>query len=276
MKIGKKEIGEGQKTFIIAEIGINHGGDLKMARDLIKKAAHCGADAVKMQTYITEKRVRRDSPVYKVLKKCELGTEEHRKIFKVAAEEGIILFSTPFDDESIDLLVKLGVPAIKIASFDIVNFKLLRKAVQTKIPLIVSTGMANKSEVDKAVELFKKNSAKYCLLHCISAYPARREDANLNVIKTLKKNYACPVGYSDHTLGIRVPVLAVAAGAAIIEKHFTLDKNLEGPDHKMSADPKDLTEMIVEIREVDKILGSGEIKFFAVEKDTLPYRRFSQ
>lgn len=276
MKIGKKEIREGEKTFIVAEIGINHGGDLKTARGLIRKASHCGADAVKMQTYLTEKRVSQNSPIYKLLKKCELGPKEHQELFKVAVEEGIILFSTPFDDESVDLLVKLGAPAIKIASFDIVNFRLLKKVVQTKIPLIISTGMANKEEVNKAVELLEGNNTEYCLLHCISAYPAKKEDANLNVIKTLKKNYDCPIGYSDHTLGIKVPVLAVAAGATVIEKHFTLDKNLEGPDHKMSADPKDLIKMVTEIREVEKILGASEVKFFAAEKETLPYRRFSQ
>ncbi len=276
MRIGKRKIGEGEKTFIIAEIGINHGGDLKLARELIKKASYCGADAVKMQTYLTEKRVSKNNPIYELLKKCELGTEEHQELFEVAAGEGIILFSTPFDDESVDLLVKFGVKAIKIASFDIVNFELLRKVVQTKIPLIVSTGMANKGEVDKAVELFAGNNTKYCLLHCISAYPTKKEDANLNVIKTLKKNYDCPIGYSDHTLGIKVPILAVSAGAAIIEKHFTLDKNLQGPDHQMSADPEDLVKMISEIREVEKILGSKEIRTTEAEEKFTSLKRITE
>lgn len=276
IKIEDKIIGENRPTFIIAEAGINHGGKVDVARELIIAASKCGADAVKFQTYKTEKRVSHDSPIFDLLKNCELSRADHQELIKVAKEHNIIFFSTPFDEESIMLLIDLGVPAIKIASFDIVNFKLLKNAAGVGVPLIASTGMANKEEVDKAVELFEKNSVEYCLLHCISAYPANEEDANLNVIKTIKGKYNCPIGYSDHTLGIKVPVLAVAVGATIIEKHFTLDKNLEGPDHKMSADPSDLTEMIVRVRNIEKILGSNEIKLFEAEKGTMPYRRITK
>ncbi len=230
---------------------------------------------MKFQTYNTEERVGPDSPIFDLLKNCELSREDHQELIKVAKKHNVIFFSTPFDEKSIELLIDLGVPAIKIASFDIVNLKLLKNAASVGVPLIVSTGMANKDEVDKAVELFENNNVEYCLLHCISAYPANEKDANLSVIKTLEKNYNSPVGYSDHTLGIRVPVLAVTAGATIIEKHFTLDKSWEGPDHKMSADPNDMTEMVLEIRKIEEILGSNEIRFVDSEKGTVPYRRIT-
>lgn len=275
IKIGNKIVGDDMSTFIIAEIGINHGGKLEVAKELIVAASKCGVDAVKFQTYKTEERVSHNSPFFDLLKNCELNREGHQELIKVAQKHNVIFFSTPFDEESIKLLIDLGVPAIKIASFDIVNLKLLRKTVTVGLPLIVSTGMANKYEVDKAVELFEENGVAYCLLHCISAYPTNAEDANLNVIKTLKKNYNCPIGYSDHTLGIRIPVLAVATGAVIIEKHFTLDKDWEGPDHKMSADPNDMKKMVLEIRKIERILGSNEIKFFKAEEGTLPYRRIN-
>jgi len=275
VKIGNKIIGEGMPTFIVAEAGINHGGKLEVAKELVIAASKCGVDAVKFQTYKTEERVGHNSPIFDLLKNCELSREDHQKLMEVAREHNVIFFSTPFDEKSIELLIDLGISAIKVASFDIVNLKLLRNAASVGVPLIVSTGMANKDEVDKAVELFEKNSVEYCLLHCISAYPTNEEDASLNVIQTLKKNYNCPIGYSDHTLGIRVPILAVATGATIIEKHFTLDKNWEGPDHKMSADANDLTGMVLEIRKIEKILGSNKIRFFEAEKATLPYRRIN-
>jgi len=276
IKIGDKMIGGNMPTFIIAEVGINHGGNFEEAKELIIVASKCGADAVKFQTYNTSKRVAADSPIFELLKNCELNKENHRELINVAKENNIIFFSTPFDEESANFLLHLGIPAVKIASFDIVNYKLLNSVIQSKVPLIVSTGMANKAEVDRVVEFFEKNNAEYCLLHCVSAYPTKEDDANLSVIRTMGEIYNCPIGYSDHTLGIKVPVMAVAVGASIIEKHFTLDKKADGPDHKMSADPHDLKEMILNIRNTEKILGSNDIKLFEAEKDTLQYRRITE
>lgn len=273
IKIGERLIGRGRPAFIVAEAGINHQGKLEAAKKLIIAAARCGADAVKFQTYRAEKRVAPDSPIFALLKECELGEESHRQLIKVAKEHNIIFFSTPFDEGSVDLLFSLGVPALKIASFDIVNLRLLAYAAGKGLPLIVSTGMADKIEIDKAIGVMDRFNLKYCLLHCISTYPTRDEEANLNVIKSLLDSYDCPVGYSDHTLGVEAPVMAVLCGASIIEKHFTLDKNLAGPDHKLSADPSELRRMAEEIRRVEKILGSSEIKAFESEKPTLVYRR---
>ncbi|MBI4550197.1 MAG: N-acetylneuraminate synthase family protein [Candidatus Omnitrophica bacterium] len=273
---GGRTIGANSPVFVIAEAGINHNGDLKLAERLILEAKKNGADAVKFQTYITEKRVAKDSPIFGILKQCELSYSAQEKLFRLAREEGILFFSTPFDEESADFLAGLGTVLIKIASFDIVNLKLLRHVASKKIPLIVSRGMTNETEVDAAVSLFKREATAFALLHCISSYPNREEDANLRVIGTLKERYGCVVGYSDHTLGIRVPVLSVAAGAAVIEKHFTLDRAMEGPDHGISCDPAMLGEMVREIRRTETILGAGDIKTYEAEKPILVYRRVTR
>ncbi len=273
--IGNRTIGENQKTFIIAEVGINHNGELEKAKRLIHSAKEVGADAVKFQTYITEKRVPIDSPVYAILKKCELSENKTKELIEFAKKEGITFFSTPFDEESVKLLNENNVPLMKIASFDIVNGKLLEVVAKTGIPTIISRGMATIEEINTALNYFKANNTEYALLHCMSTYPVNHIDANLNIIKELKKLYKCPVGYSDHTIGIEVASLSVAVGANIIEKHFTLDINDEGPDHKLSADPNTLKELVEHVRKIETILGSNEIKTYLVEKDTLQYRRKS-
>lgn len=275
ISIGNRTIGENQKTFIIAEVGINHNGEVEKAKGLIHSAKEAGADAVKFQTYITEKRVPIDSPIYDILKKCELSENKTKELIEFAKKEGTIFFSTPFDEESVNLLIENNVSLMKIASFDIVNSKLLEVVAKTGIPTIISRGMANLEEINTALNYFKANDTEYALLHCISAYPVNHTDANLNVIKELKKLYNCPVGYSDHTLGIEVASLSVAVGANIIEKHFTLDINDEGPDHKLSADPNMFKELVENIRKIETILGSNEIKTYECEKDILQYRRKS-
>lgn len=230
---------------------------------------------MKFQTYITEQRVPKTNPLFSILKTCELDREATQELIKIANQHNLIFFSTPFDNTSIDLLVEIQVPLLKVASFDIVNHRLLEKMANTHVPVIISRGMTNQQEINCALKIFDTHQTPYALLHCISAYPTVPVDANLNVIKSLKQIYHCPIGYSDHTLGTRVPVLSVAAGACIVEKHFTLDKTLEGPDHRLSADPDDLRQMVAEIREVEQILGSGEIRLLDTEKTTLIYRRKS-
>lgn len=273
VRIGQREMGDGLPTFVVAEVGINHGGNVETAKRLIEAAAKSGAEAVKFQTYRTEKRVARGSPIFDILKKCELGEAAHRELARTARDAGITFFSTPFDPESVELLESLDVPAYKIASFDIVNLSLIRSAAAKGRPLIVSRGMASVAEIDRAIAVMETARATYVLLHCVSAYPLKPEDANLRIIATLKRRYACPVGYSDHTIGVEVPVLAVAAGACAIEKHFTLDRNTPGPDHALSADPKGLATMVERIRALEPILGLGEIRRLEAEQAIVPYRR---
>lgn len=273
--IGKRDIGPGRPTFIVAEVGVNHGGNMETARKLVEKAAECGADAVKFQTYITEKRVPKDSPLFDVLKKSELGKDEHRELAELARKRGLMFFSTPFDEESVDILFDLGVQVYKIPSFYITHKTLLRYIASKGLPVIVSRGMANKNEIDDAVGLLREAEVDFALLHCVSSYPTKPADANLAVMSSLRKAFGCVVGYSDHTIGVKVPLYAIAAGASIIEKHFTLDKNQEGPDHKLSADPADLSKIVSGAREIEKIMGSGRIEMIEAEKPILPYKRFS-
>lgn len=264
-----------QKTFVIAEGGINHNGDLDTALRMVDAAKAAGASAIKFQTYVTEKRVPADSPIYAILKQCELSHDQQKKIKEHADKTGIVFFSTPFDAESVRFLAGMKVQLMKIASFDIVNRKLLEAVAATEIPSIISRGMADTKEIDAALAIFKGHGTEYALLHCVSAYPAPKEAVNLAAIRTLIGKYDCPVGYSDHTLDLDASVYAVAMGARIIEKHFTLDRQQEGPDHKMSADPAALKQLCEKIREVEAMLGSGEIKSLPVEEGTRIYRRKS-
>lgn len=266
-------IGRGEKTFIIAEAGINHNGDAQTALKLVDAAKASGASAVKFQTYTTEKRVATDSPIFAGLKKCELSYDDQKKIKEYADSIGMMWFSTPFDPEAAEFLKGLGVPLMKIASFDIVNKVLLEAVAKTGIPTIMSRGMASEEEIDTAVKIFEKHGTELAILHCISAYPAPKDSANLNAIQTLLNKYSCPIGYSDHTLGPEACVYAVALGARIIEKHFTLDKNQQGADHSMSADGADLKILCEKIRECESMLGSGELKSLPAEEGIRIYRR---
>ncbi len=272
MIIGTRQIGEGQPTYVIAEIGINHDGNMDTARRLIQAAKEAGADAAKFQTYITEKRVAKDSPIFGILKQCELSFDRQRELAGLARQLGIDFFSTPFDEESVDFLASLKVPAFKIASFDIVNAKLLRKVLAARKPVIVSTGMADDAEVRHALSLAQKAGAPIALLHCISSYPTPAKDAHLKAISGLRK-FGCPVGYSDHTLGIEAAVLSVAAGACIVEKHFTLDRAAKGPDHALSCDPQDMRLMVQRMRGAEEMMGKADIVLHDVEKPILQYRR---
>ncbi len=273
IQAGNKTIGEKEPVFIIAEAGINHNGDMKLARQLVTEAKNSGADAIKFQTYLTEKRVPKDSPIFGILKQCELSFENQRELSKFAAEQGILFFSTPFDTESADFLADIKVPLLKIASFDIVNKKLVQRAAEKKIPMIVSRGMASEAEIAAAVDIMNRAGVDFVLLHCMSCYPNLEKNANLAVMASLRERFNCLTGYSDHTLGIRVPVLSAAAGAVAVEKHFTLDTKMAGPDHTLSCDPKMMKDMVSQIREVEEILGQGEIRLYEVEKPIVQYRR---
>lgn len=276
IEIDGRKIGEGEEVFVIAEIGLNHNGDFETAKRLIDEARKAGASAVKFQTYITEKRVPKDSPIFGILKECELDFDKQKELFRYADDTGITIFSTPFDDESVDFLASIGAPCYKIASFDIVNKNLLKKVAACGKPSIVSRGMATMEEIDTAVEILTGSGSKIALLHCVSAYPVPKEASlNLYTINALKERYHCPVGFSDHTLGIDAAAYAVAAGASIIEKHFTLSRKAKGPDHALSVEPSELKGLIDNARWVNGMMGEKVWASVEAEKDILQFRRVS-
>ncbi|MBI3336766.1 N-acetylneuraminate synthase family protein [Candidatus Peregrinibacteria bacterium] len=265
---------EQNNVFVIAEIGINHSGNMEKARALIREAANVKADGVKLQTYITEKRVPKDSPIFDILKKCELSFEQQAILFKEAKEQSVVLFSTPFDEESVDFLEEMDVPCFKIASFDIVNQKLLQYIAAKGRPVLCSRGMANREEIDRALATFRTQKTPHALLHCISAYPvASLSDLHLRTIPVLKERYHCPIGYSDHSKGIEAAPIAVAAGAVIIEKHFMLESDADAPDAPVSLIPQKFQEMVLSIRHISEMLGNSVWGATEAEKGTLQFRR---
>ena len=261
------------KTLIIAEAGENHNGSLELAYDLIDKAIEAGVDIVKFQTgkpeLVTSKysamaeyqkeNIGVDESQLEMLKKIMLPFEAFEKLKKYCDEKGIEFLSTPFDLESVDLLHGIGMKTWKIPSGEITNLPLLIKIASLHEPIILSTGMSNMDEVKDAVKLLQDNGAgEITLLHCTTEYPAPYADVNLKAMETMRKETGLNVGYSDHTRGIEIPVAAVAMGATVIEKHFTVDRNMEGPDHKASLEPDELKRMVVSIRNVEKAIGNGD------------------
>lgn len=275
--------------FIIAEAGVNHNGDINIAKKLIDAAVEAGVDAVKFQTFKAENLVTKDAPKAKyqkettgsgnqfdMLKKLELSLEDHSTLKSYCESKGVMFISTPFDFESVDLLENVGMPLYKISSGDLTNIPLLKYIAKFNKPIIISTGMANLGEVENAIEAVKScGNNDITLLHCTSNYPTVYEDVNLNAMLTMKNSFKLPVGYSDHTLGIEIPIAAVAIGATVIEKHFTLDKNLEGPDHRASLEPKELKNMVQSIRNIEMSFGNGIKKCNKSEESTKKVARKS-
>lgn len=272
LTIGKKELGSQHPCFIIAEAGVNHNGNTALAKKLIDAAIEAGADAVKFQTFKAENIVTPTAEKadyqkhttgagesqYEMIKKLELSETDFRDLSDYATEAGIIFLSTPFDEESVDLLDQIGVPAFKVPSGEITNFPLLKKIAQKSKPIILSTGMATLGEVEEALNYLKKHGAEeIVLLHCTTSYPAPVASVNLCVMETLRYAFQVPVGYSDHTEGITIPIAAATMGACVIEKHFTLDRTLPGPDHKASLEPRELTAMVKAVRDVELARGNG-------------------
>ncbi|TGL61544.1 N-acetylneuraminate synthase family protein [Leptospira sarikeiensis] len=245
-RVGEKwEIGRDSAPFIIAEIGLNHNADLELGKRTIQAAKKAGADAVKFQTYQTGNFLDVKNPKAKVLvdifQTYELSEKLHIEFKKTAEQEGLFFFSTPLDTGSVDLLVSIGVKALKIASGDIVNKQLLQKSASTGLPLFLSSGAAEGFEVIRALEFLEAEKVKdLVLFHCVSLYPTPPEKANLETIEYYKNIFQGPVGFSDHTAGSLAGALAVSLGASVLEKHFTLDKALPGPDHTISVDPDEL------------------------------------
>ncbi|MEW6600341.1 MAG: N-acetylneuraminate synthase [Nitrospirota bacterium] len=265
------------RVFIIAEAGVNHNGSIETARRLIDEAAMAGADAVKFQTFRAEEIVTRtsekadyqirntgkDESQYSMLKKLELPESGIRELFYYCREKNITFISTPFDEDSADFLDGLGMTIFKVPSGEITNRGLIKHIAARKKPVMLSTGMSYIEEVGKAVAWINEamgitgNNKLLTLLHCVSNYPADVDDVNLRAMETMRNAFGLPVGYSDHTRGIDIPVAAAAMGAAVIEKHFTLDRTMAGPDHKASLEPQELREMVMAIRNVERAIGDG-------------------
>jgi len=270
IKLGDKTIGDGYPTYVVAEIGLNHNGSLKTAIDLVNKAKESGANAVKFQKRNLKalykedilKDPNKDSQatvyLFDIFKRFELSKSDLKKIKKYCDKIGITFFCTPFDLVSADLLEELNVPFYKVSSADLTNMVLISKLVSFKKPMILSTGMSEISEIDYTVKFLKRKRATFALLHCIGSYPPSFKDINLKMIEVLKKRYGVPVGYSGHERGITISECAVALGANIIERHFTLDRSMEGPDHNISIEPEGLLKMVNRIRIVEEAIGTGE------------------
>lgn len=250
--IEKKEISRTSPPFLVAEIGLNHNNNLELGKRTIQAAARAGAHAVKFQTYKTEEFIDSSNSeskfLFDIFKQYELSEDFHIEFQRVAKDEGMIFFSTPLCESAVDLLVSLDVPVLKIASGDIVNKQLLNKVCSTQRPIFLSTGASRLFEVTRALEfLLQHNIKDLCLFHCVSMYPAPFEKMNLQTISFYQEIVSCPIGFSDHSSGSLASSIAVGLGACVIEKHFTLDKSLPGPDHSISLDPnewKQLSESI--------------------------------
>ncbi|MCL5062030.1 MAG: N-acetylneuraminate synthase [Nitrospirae bacterium] len=261
-------------TFIIAEAGVNHNGSIEIAKKMVDAAVEAGADAIKFQTFNAEKLVSRfaqkaeyqkrstgsGETQFEMLKKLELSVEEHKELIKHCKKKGIIFLSSPFDLNSIDFLNELGLKIFKIPSGEIINLPYLKKIGGLKKKVILSTGMADLGEIEDAMDILMDSGTSkedITVLHCTTEYPTLMEEANLRAMLAIRDAFKINVGYSDHTLGIEISIAAVALGAAVIEKHFTLDRNMPGPDHKASLEPQELNAMVKTIRNVEKAKGSG-------------------
>lgn len=290
LPIGSTLVGSGYPCFVIAEAGVNHNGSLDAALKLVDAAADAGACSVKFQTFEASKLVTKhaqkaeyqkqntgnnDSQL-EMLQQLELSHEEHRAVVAHCRHRGILFLSTPFDEESADFLNDLGVCAFKIPSGEVTNISFLKHVAQFGKPLIVSTGMCRIGEVETAVEALEAVGCRqFVLLHCVSNYPADPSDVNLRAMDTLAAAFQVPVGYSDHTLGLEVSLAAVARGACVIEKHFTLDRSLPGPDHAASLEPQELKQLVSGIRIIEQCLGTGRKAPAASELGTAAVARRS-
>lgn len=260
-------------VFIIAEAGVNHNGDIEIAKRLVDEAALAGADAIKFQTFKAESLVCKDArkadyqmttteqseSQFDMLKKLELTSEMHEQLIEYCTQKGIMFLSTPFDIDSIHYLVDCGINILKVPSGEITNYPYLREIGKTGKKVILSSGMSTLEEVQEAVNVLRNHgSGEITVLHCNTEYPTPYKDVNLLAMVTIRNELDVAVGYSDHTQGIEVPIAAAALGASVIEKHFTLDRNMEGPDHRASLEPWELQAMVRAIRNIEQALGDGQ------------------
>ena len=290
IRIGERPVGPGHPCLIIAEAGVNHNGDLALAREIVRAAKECGADAVKFQTFKAEEVATPEAPkaAYQListdpgesqlamLKRLELPEAAHEELFSLARSLGLLFLSTPYGGEAATMLDRLGVPAFKVASGQIVELSLLEHVARFGKPVILSTGLASLEEVVQAVETIRKaGNDQIVLLQTTTDYPADPREANLLAMDTMGRACSVSVGYSDHTPGIAVALAAAARGACVIEKHFTLDRCLPGPDHRCSADAAEFRALVRGIREVEAALGDGRKRPSAGELVNVPGMRRS-
>lgn len=258
VKIERKIIGNRQ-PFFIAEAGLNHNGKLKIAKEMVRKASEAGADAIKFQTFKTENLYPKNNKAYKIFKKFELTKEQFGELKDISKSNKIIFCSTPFDFDSVDLLENLKVPVYKIASSDLNFLPLIQYVSMKRKPIIISSGMGTEKEIQIAIDTAKKNGAKgIVVLHCVSGYPTPLTETNLNCIPILKKKFNIPIGYSDNGKDTIVNMIAATLGADVIEKHFTLNSKQKGADHNMSIEPKEMKELISNLKNIRMILGNGK------------------
>lgn len=289
MKIGSREVGSQAPVFIVAELSANHGGDLATAQRTVVAAAEAGADAIKIQTYTPETmtldvelplfRVMGGSPwdgkrLFELYQEAHTPLEWHAPLQRTALDLGLEFFSTAFDVSAVEFLEELSVPVQKIASFEIVDLPLIERMAKTGKPMIISTGMSALGEIEEAVDQARRAGAgDLMLLHCISAYPAPPSAMHLRTIPHLSQTFGVPVGLSDHTIGIHIPVAAVALGAAMIEKHFILDRNIGGPDADFSMEPQTFAQMVRLVRETEAAMGAISYGIQEAESDSMVFRR---
>ena len=287
MKIGKIDLNK--KVFIIAELSANHKQDINLAKETIKAAKEAGADAIKLQTYtpdtmtidcnkdefiIKSGTIWDGKTLYGLYKQAYTPWEWHKKLFEYAKDIGIEIFSTPFDKSAVDFLEKFKPIAYKIASFEITDYELVRYTASKKKPIIISTGIATIDEILDVVEICKsEGNENIILLKCTSSYPAPLEDANLKTIANMKETFNVEVGFSDHTLGITAPIVAVTFGARVIEKHFILDKSIDSPDNKFSLDKNEFKAMVKAIREAEKLIGKVDYSMNEKKKKNRMFAR---
>src|SRR5882672_6905884 len=262
--IGGREIGAGRPCFVIAEAGINHNGDVKIAAELVEAAAAAGADAIKFQTHLPEHEMLKGGAtaayvgesLFDLLTRTALSPEGHVAMRDLAARKGIAFMSTPFSREAADYLESIGVPAFKTGSGELTNIPLQRHIARKGKTMIVSTGMSTPDEIDATVRALREENARFALMHCTSTYPTPFEHVQLGCIAALQAKYGVPVGFSDHTLGTAISLAAVASGANIFEKHFTASRSLPGPDQQGSMEPKELASLVKDIRAIEQSLGA--------------------
>ncbi|PIQ84465.1 MAG: N-acetylneuraminate synthase [Candidatus Omnitrophica bacterium CG11_big_fil_rev_8_21_14_0_20_63_9] len=290
VSIAGRSIGSGGPCFIVAEAGVNHNGDLDMARRLVDVAKEAGADAVKFQTFDPERLATARAPkaIYQVqttggdesqrdmLRRLALSPDAYRQLSAYCRQRGILFLSTPFDEASADVVGALDVPAFKIASGDVTNLPFLAHVARKGRPVILSTGMSTWMDVERAVQaIYATGNRDLILLHCVSNYPTETSDVNLRAMRNMAAVFGLPVGYSDHTMGVDVALAAVALGACVIEKHITLDQSLPGPDHRASLEPANLAALVRGIRAIEASLGHGRKEPAASEANTATVARKS-
>jgi pseudaminic acid synthase len=286
--IGKRKIGIDNPPYVVAEISANHNQDLAIAKKMVKAAKNCGADAVKLQTYTPDTmtldvdndyfRIKSDNEwdgktLYELYGEAYTPWEWHEDLMALGKKLGIPVFSTPFDRTAIDFLEEIDCPAYKIASFEVTDLPLVRKAAKTGKPLIMSTGLASLAELDEAVQIIKESGNDLALLHCTSAYPAPPSEMNLFKIPFLRQTFGVPTGLSDHYLGTEIAIASIAFGASIIEKHFILDRNLGGPDYFFSIEPSELSLLIRAVKNVKEALGAVTFRMGEKEEKNRVFRR---